>query len=97
MKLLAMTLPADGDSPDNLVAGGEEEVIWQYFQTQGIINKKVIRQQTLTNYRVVDNNILDSSHIEARLPNLDDIVVMNQHESLTISGNYAGINKYNHN
>jgi hypothetical protein len=79
MKLLAMTLPEDGGPPDNLVAGGAEEVIWQYFQTQGIVNKKVIRQQMLTNYRVVDNNILANSQIEAKLQDLDDIVVINQH------------------
>lgn len=92
-----MTLPEDEDLPDNLVTGGKEEVIWQYFQTQGIINKKVIRQQTLTNYRVVDNNILANSQIEAKLQDLDDIVVMNQHRSSqsqytgTSTGRYARV------
>ena len=70
-----MTMPAEWKKPTDQVAGGSEQTLWRNELTKGIFNKKVSEVQTITNYRVMQN---DSGIL---LKDINDIVVMNQHRA----------------
>ena len=52
---------------------GPEHIIWKNDITTGIINKRIIETQVITNYKVMQNQTSIS------LKDLDDIIVMNSH------------------
>jgi len=52
---------------------GLEQVIWKNDVMTGIINRKIVETQIITNYRVIQNQTSIS------LADLDDIIVMNSH------------------
>ena len=78
-----MTMPKgwkSGQSPDaqpnaghDIQPTGQEQIIWRNDVTTGIIHRKVVETQIITNMRVMRN---DRS---IALSDLDDIIVMNQH------------------
>jgi ribosomal protein L40E len=77
-----MTMPAGWNSNQNTQPNlGQEHTIWKNYVETGIINRKVVETQIITNLRVIQN---DSRSIY--LSDLDDIVVMNQHRESQFHG-----------
>ena len=48
-----MTMPAGWRSTNEQAALGKEETLWRNQVTQGILKKRVVEVQTITNYRVL--------------------------------------------
>lgn len=61
---------------------GQEQVIWKNEVMTGIINRRVIETQIITNLRVSQNQNSIS------LSDLDDVIVMNSHRQSERSGYY---------
>lgn len=59
---------------------GQETVIWRNDVMTGIINRKVVETQVITNLRVSQNSR------SIPLSDLDDIIVMNQHRESQFQG-----------
>jgi ribosomal protein L40E len=59
--------------PYPVVNLGPENPIWKNDVMTGIINRKVVETQIITNYRVIQNQTAVS------LTDLDDVIVMNSH------------------
>jgi ribosomal protein L40E len=77
-----MTMPGGWNSNQNTQPNlGQEQTIWKNYVETGIINRKVVETQIITNLRVIQN---DSRSIY--LSDLDDIVVMNQHRESQFQG-----------
>jgi len=68
------------DPTGNFPNFGQERVIWKNDVMTGIINRKVVETQVITNLRVSQNNRSIS------LGDLDDIIVMNQHRESQYQG-----------
>jgi hypothetical protein len=81
-----MTLPAGWKPTNEQTALGKEETLWRNQVTEGIFKKRVVEVQTITNYRVLQN---DRS---VMLKDIDDVVVMNQHRvsQSQYMGTYSG-------
>src|SRR5688500_12572038 len=79
-----MTMPA-GWNPNQTNDGkaylGPENIIWQNNVMTGIIRRKVVETQVITNFHVRQN----SRWIP--LSDIDDIVIMNQHRESQFQGN----------
>ncbi len=55
-----------------------EEIIWHNMKTEGIVHKKVIWIEVLTNYRVLQYDYKLHSGTVVLMPGLQDVVVNNQ-------------------
>jgi ribosomal protein L40E len=79
-----MTMPAPWN-PNKTNNGqdylGPENIIWQNNVMTGIIHRKVVETQVITNFHVKQNST------SIRLSDIDDIVVMNQHRESQFQGN----------
>ncbi|MGA9845720.1 MAG: zinc ribbon domain-containing protein [Nitrososphaeraceae archaeon] len=77
--------PSSATSPVEQTLGPEQS-IWHNEVMTGIIHRKVVETQTITNYRVLKNNL------GVYLKDLDDIVVMNQQRvsQSQYMGTYSG-------
>ena len=71
-----MTLPAGWKPTNEQVALAKEETLWKNQLTEGIIKKRVVEVQTITNYRVLRNDR------GVTFRDIDDVVIMNQHRIL---------------
>jgi hypothetical protein len=80
--MLKMTMPAGWKPTSEQAALGREETLWRNQITQGILKKRVVEVQTITNYRVLRNDK------GVMFKDIDDVVVMNQHR--VSQSNYMG-------
>jgi len=55
-----------------------EEIIWHQMKTEGILHKRVVWIEALTNYRVYYYDYKQHAGIMVLLPELEDVVVNNQ-------------------
>jgi hypothetical protein len=64
----------------------KERIVWRNAVTSGIIHKKIVETQLITNFRVISNNF------QLPLKDVDDIVVMNQNRLSQSyhTGSYSG-------
>ena len=79
-----MTMPAGWNSNktnDGQAYPGPENIIWQNNVMTGIIHRKVVETQVITNFHVVQNSR------SIPLSDIDDIVIMNQHRESQFQGN----------
>ena len=76
-----MSIPP-GWTPSSLPNFGQEQPIWKNEVMTGIINRRVVETQIITNFRVLQNNNSIS------LSELHDIIVMNSHRESERSGYY---------
>lgn len=77
-----MTMPAGWKPTREQAALGREEILWRNQITQGILKKRVVEVQTISNYRVLRNDK------GVMFKDIDDVVVMNQHR--VSQSNYMG-------
>jgi hypothetical protein len=79
-----MTMPA-GWNPNQTNDGqaylGPENIIWKNEVKTGIIHRKVVETQVITNFHVMQNTT------SIPLSEIDDIVIMNQHRESQFQGN----------
>src|SRR5215207_672481 len=77
-----MAMPTGWKPTNEQAALGKEETLWRNQITEGIFKKRVVEVQTITNYRVLQNDR------GVMFKDVDDVVIMNQHR--VSQSNYMG-------
>jgi ribosomal protein L40E len=80
-----LSLPTDGNEPKSFdfypaapfLAEGEE-IIWSYIRTEGILNKKAVWMDLLTNYRALGYSYKEHKASYMLVTGIDDVIVTNK-------------------
>jgi hypothetical protein len=80
-----LALPTDGNEPKSFdfypaapfLAEGEE-IIWSYIRTEGILNKKAVWMDLLTNYRALGYSCKEHKANYMLITGIDDVIVTNK-------------------
>jgi hypothetical protein len=79
-----MTMPRDwnpNQTNDRQTYFGPENIIWKNDVMTGIIHRRVVETQVITNFHVIQKGR------KIPLSEIDDIVIMNQHRESQFQGN----------
>jgi ribosomal protein L40E len=92
-----LTLPTDGNEPKVVdfypaapFLSEGEEVIWSYISTEGILNKKAVWMNVLTNYRALQYFYKERTANYMLITAIDDVLVTNKSRT----SNTASIGSY---